>query len=78
MFGLYDGEIAYVDQLMGEFRQYMEENGLWENTLVIFTSDHGESLGEHKENAHGLFIYDSAVRVPLIIRFHKRNCPANA
>jgi len=68
-FGLYDGEIAYVDQLMGEFRQYMEENGLWENTLIIFTSDHGESLGEHKENAHGFFIYDSAVRVPLIIRF---------
>jgi arylsulfatase A-like enzyme/Tfp pilus assembly protein PilF len=68
-FGLYDGEIAYVDQLMGEFRQYMEEKGLWENTLIIFTSDHGESLGEHKENAHGFFIYDSAVRVPLIIRF---------
>ncbi|MFC2164406.1 sulfatase-like hydrolase/transferase [Acidobacteriota bacterium] len=68
-YGLYDGEIAYVDQLMGEFRKYMEENGLWENTLIIFTSDHGESLGEHKENAHGFFIYDSAVRVPLIIRF---------
>jgi len=68
-FGLYDGEIAYVDQLIGEFRQYMEENGLWENTLIIFTADHGESLGEHKENAHGFFIYDSAVRVPLIIRF---------
>ncbi|MBN1221772.1 MAG: sulfatase-like hydrolase/transferase [Candidatus Aminicenantes bacterium] len=68
-FGLYDGEIAYVDQLIGEFRQFMQENGFWENTLIVFTADHGESLGEHKENAHGFFIYDSDVRVPLIIRF---------
>ena len=66
---LYDGEIAYVDQLMGEFRSYMEEKGLWERTLIIFTADHGESLGEHKESAHGFFIYDSDIRVPLIVRF---------
>ena len=68
-YSLYDGEIAYVDQLMGEFRDYMEEKGLWERTLIIFTADHGESLGEHKESAHGFFIYDSDVRVPLIVRF---------
>lgn len=66
---LYDGEIAYVDQLIGEFRDFMEENGLSRDTLIIFTADHGESLGEHKESAHGFFIYDSAIRVPLIIRF---------
>jgi arylsulfatase A-like enzyme/Tfp pilus assembly protein PilF len=66
---LYDGEIAYVDQLMGEFRAYMEENGLWEKTLIILTADHGESLGEHEESAHGFFLYDSDVRVPLIVRF---------
>lgn len=68
-FGLYDGEIAYVDQLMGEFRDFMEEKNLFEKTLIIFTGDHGESLGEHKESAHGFFIYDSDIRVPLIIRF---------
>ncbi len=68
-FGLYDGEIAYVDQLIGEFRVFMEEKNLFEKTLIIFTGDHGESLGEHKESAHGFFIYDSAIRVPLIIRF---------
>lgn len=68
-FGLYDGEIAYVDQLMGEFRSFMEEKNLMDKTLIIFTSDHGESLGEHKESAHGFFIYDSDIRVPLIIRF---------
>ncbi|MGD9347932.1 MAG: tetratricopeptide repeat protein, partial [Candidatus Aminicenantes bacterium] len=41
----------------------------WEKTLIVFTADHGESLGEHKESAHGFFIYDSDVRVPLIVRF---------
>ena len=66
---LYDGEIAYVDQLMGEFREFMEEKNLLDKTIIVFTSDHGESLGEHKESGHGFFIYDAAVRVPLIIRF---------
>lgn len=68
-FGLYDGEIAYVDRLMGEFRDFMEKKNLFDKTLIIFTADHGESLGEHKESAHGFFIYDSAIKVPLIIRF---------
>ena len=68
-FGLYDGEIAYVDQLMGEFRDFMEKKNLMDKTLIIFTADHGESLGEHRESAHGFFIYDSDIRVPLIIRF---------
>ena len=68
-FGLYDGEIAYVDQLMGEFRDFMEKKNLFDKTLIIFTADHGESLGEHRESAHGFFIYDSDIRVPLIIRF---------
>ncbi len=71
-YGLYDGEIAYVDQLIGEFLSFMEENRLLEKTLIIFTGDHGESLGEHKESAHGFFIYDAAVRVPLIIRFPEK------
>jgi arylsulfatase A-like enzyme/Tfp pilus assembly protein PilF len=67
--GLYDGEIAYVDQLIGEFRDFMEKKNLLDKTLIILTADHGESLGEHKESAHGFFIYDSDIRVPLIIRF---------
>ncbi len=71
-YGLYDGEIAYVDQLIGEFLSFMEEKRLLEKTLIIFTADHGESLGEHKESAHGFFIYDAAIRVPLIIRFPEK------
>ncbi len=76
-FGLYDGEIAYVDLLMGDFRRFMEEKNLMEKTLIIFTSDHGESLGEHKENAHGFFIYDSDIRVPLIVRFPEKKLQGN-
>lgn len=67
-FGLYDGEIAYVDQLIGEFRSFMEDRDLLDRSIVVLTGDHGESLGEHKESAHGFFIYDSSIRVPLIIR----------
>lgn len=71
-FRLYDGEIAYVDQLMGEFLDYLEEKKLLDKTVIIFTSDHGESLGQHKENAHGFFIYEAATRVPLIMRFPQK------
>ncbi|MGB7296944.1 MAG: sulfatase, partial [Candidatus Aminicenantales bacterium] len=67
-YSLYDGEIAYVDELIGGFLEFLEARNLSGRTLIIFTADHGEMLGEHKESAHGFFIYDAAVRVPLI--FH--------
>jgi len=63
----YDGEIAYTDSQLARLWQYLQEENLIENTILIFTSDHGESLGAHKENAHGFFIYQEAVHVPLII-----------
>jgi arylsulfatase A-like enzyme len=66
--GGYDSEIAYVDQLLGRLRQILEQSGWWERSLVILLSDHGESLGEHGENTHGYFIYQSTSHVPLI--FH--------
>jgi tetratricopeptide (TPR) repeat protein len=63
----YDGEIAYVDHELGRVLADLEKNGLRERTLVILTSDHGESLGEHGEQTHGLFLYEAAMRVPLIV-----------
>ena len=63
----YDGEIAYVDQQVGRFMAFLNENGLYENTLIVVTSDHGESLGEHRELRHGYFIYDATLRIPLIV-----------
>jgi len=62
----YLGEIAYTDSQLGRLWSYLEENNLIENTVIVFASDHGESLGEHKESAHGFFIYQEGVHVPLI------------
>lgn len=63
----YVGEIAYTDSQLARLWQFMEETDLVENTILIFASDHGESLGEHQESAHGFFIYQEAVHVPLIL-----------
>ncbi len=63
----YVGEIAYTDSQLARLWKYLEDEQLIENTILIFASDHGESLGAHEENAHGFFIYQEAVHVPLIV-----------
>lgn len=63
----YDGEVAYIDYTLGRLFNHIEENNLSNNTLIIFTSDHGESLGDHGEDTHGIFAYNSTLWVPLII-----------
>jgi tetratricopeptide (TPR) repeat protein len=63
----YAGEVAYTDSEIGRLLSGLKEKGLLENTLVAVLSDHGESLGEHGENTHGLFIYRSTIQVPLIM-----------
>ncbi|MEW6378008.1 MAG: tetratricopeptide repeat protein [bacterium] len=68
----YDGEIAYTDQCLGRVLDKLEQLDLLDNTLVVFTADHGEGLGEHKERTHAFFIYDSTLRVPLIFRYPAR------
>jgi arylsulfatase A-like enzyme/Tfp pilus assembly protein PilF len=67
-YGFYDGEIAYADSLVGRVLEYLRAKGRLEKTVVVVVGDHGESLGEHHESAHGFFIYDATVSVPLIIR----------
>jgi len=64
---LYSGEVAYVDSELGKIFDYLEKNDLMENTLIILTGDHGESLGEHGELTHTYFAYNSTLWVPLII-----------
>jgi arylsulfatase A-like enzyme/Tfp pilus assembly protein PilF len=64
----YDGEIAYADALIGEFRDVLEERALLEKSLLVLTGDHGEGLGDHDEGYHGFFVYDSTIHVPLIVR----------
>lgn len=65
----YDGEIAGVDRQIGRIVEALRERGVLDDTLLIVTSDHGESLGEHGEKTHAIFVYDATVRVPLIIRY---------
>jgi arylsulfatase A-like enzyme/Tfp pilus assembly protein PilF len=67
-YGLYDGEIAYADSLVGRVLESLREKGVLEKTVVVVVGDHGESLGEHHESSHGFFIYDATVSVPMIIR----------
>lgn len=63
----YSGEIAYTDSQVGRLFDYLKAQNLLDRTLVVVTADHGESLGEHGEETHGVFLYDATVHVPLII-----------
>lgn len=64
----YAGEIAYVDSQVGRLLHWLDTRGLADRTIVIAIGDHGESLNEHGEATHGLFIYESTTRVPFIVR----------
>jgi choline-sulfatase len=63
----YDGEIAFVDRQLGRLLQTLDVRGETSRTIVVVTADHGESLGEHGEGTHGIFLYDATLRVPLIM-----------
>ncbi len=64
----YDQELAYVDDSLGSFFDFLARSGLDRRALIVLFSDHGESLGDHGEDTHGYFIYRSTLHVPLI--FH--------
>src|SRR5213080_5489124 len=63
----YDGEIVFADAQVGRLIEFLKNKGLYQNTLIILSGDHGESLGEHGEKTHGFFIYNATLHVPLII-----------
>jgi arylsulfatase A-like enzyme/Flp pilus assembly protein TadD len=65
---LYDGEIAYADSALGNFITYLKKHGWYDNSLIVVVGDHGEGLGEHHEDTHGIFLYDSTTHVPLILK----------
>jgi arylsulfatase A-like enzyme/Tfp pilus assembly protein PilF len=65
--GVYDAEVAWTDNQVGRLLSALESAGRLDNTIVVVVADHGESLGEHQEQQHGFFIYDAALRIPLII-----------
>lgn len=64
----YVGEIAFADSQVGRLLAFLDEHDLARRTVVVIMGDHGESLGEHGEATHGFFIYQSTMRVPLLVR----------
>jgi len=71
-YNTYAGEIAYVDQCISAVIRQLKRLRLYDSALIIITSDHGEMLGEHGEPTHSYFIYQSAVKVPLIFKLPGR------
>lgn len=64
----YDGEIAYADSVLGQFLAFLDRNRWYRDALIIVVADHGEGLGEHQEDTHGIFLYDATLHVPLIVK----------
>ena len=64
--GLYDGEIAFMDEQIGRCVSWLERNGLDKSTVMVLVGDHGEGLGSHGEGTHGYFVYDYALHVPFL------------
>jgi Arylsulfatase A and related enzymes len=68
----YDGEIASVDACIGRLVSALEQSGRLDRTLIAVVADHGESLGEHGEAEHGMFLYESVLHIPWIMRLPAR------
>jgi arylsulfatase A-like enzyme/Tfp pilus assembly protein PilF len=64
----YDGAIAYADHELGNLMAWLKQSHLYDSSLIVALSDHGESLGEHGEDEHGFFLYNATVHVPLIVK----------
>jgi arylsulfatase A-like enzyme/tetratricopeptide (TPR) repeat protein len=64
----YDGTIAYEDAAVGELLRQLKLRGLYDDLVMAVTADHGESLGAHGEDTHGIFLYDETIQVPLLIK----------
>lgn len=65
---LYKGEVRYIDEFIGRLMGYLKEAGVADNTVVVFTSDHGEELWDHGNFAHGQNVHAESMHVPLILR----------
>ncbi|MGH2459098.1 MAG: sulfatase family protein, partial [Chloroflexota bacterium] len=69
---LYQGEIAFTDNQLGKLFDYLTKLGIADDTIVVVTGDHGESFGEHGDWTHGLKVYETEIRVPLLMRYPRR------
>jgi arylsulfatase A-like enzyme/Flp pilus assembly protein TadD len=67
----YDGEVATADDVVGKFLAYLREQGIYDKATIILMSDHGEGLGDHGEDEHGILLYRETLQVPLIVKFSR-------
>jgi choline-sulfatase len=74
----YAGEVMYADAQVARLLGALDALGLRRNTVVVYLADHGESLGEHGEAAHGIFLYGATIDVPMIIAPPSAAPPASA
>ena len=73
---LYDGEIAYADSALGHLLTYLKRRDRYKHALIVVVGDHGEGLGEHGEQTHGIFLYDATTHVPLLMKLPMSAKPA--
>jgi arylsulfatase A-like enzyme/Flp pilus assembly protein TadD len=64
----YDGEVAWTDTIIGGFLDDLRAQGIYDDALIMIFSDHGEGLGDHGEEEHGLFLYREIIQVPLLVK----------
>src|SRR5712692_1764290 len=67
----YDGDVAAADAVVGRFLDFLREQGIYDRAAIILLSDHGEGLGDHGEEEHGILLYREALQVPLMIKLPK-------
>ncbi len=65
---LYEGEVLYADELIGGFLKFLKNKKLYKKALIIMAADHGEGLKDHGESEHGVFLYNEALHVPLVLK----------
>jgi arylsulfatase A-like enzyme len=65
---LYDAEIRFTDQKIGEFFSYLKAEGLYDDVAIVLVADHGEQFMEHGHQGHGLQLYDTELRVPFMFK----------
>ncbi|HEX9982937.1 MAG TPA: sulfatase-like hydrolase/transferase [Thermoanaerobaculia bacterium] len=71
--GSYDAEVSHADAIVGAFLDDLKRRGLYDDALIVVTSDHGEGLGDHGEDEHGIFVYREAIQVPLIVKLPRQS-----
>ena len=64
----YDGEVSRADAIVGLFLDELRARGLYDRAMIVLLSDHGEGLGDHGEDEHGVFLYRESIHVPLLLK----------